>query len=168
MLKLKYSILKSKITEANLTIPKCPQCLNQRVYGLKKPNNIQNITTLSLEVDIFFLFLLLEDPYSWRQTCIFSLVPSELSIQQKLCISHPLICIAVIVSQPFCRSRWNMQVWWNRVQWGGKMIGIVMRITGVFFPYVFVCVCGAHAGRRLTQTHSVLFSELLCHLRVQS
>ncbi len=53
MLKLKYSILKSKITEANLTIPKCPQCLNQRVYGLKKPNNIQNITTLPLEVDFF-------------------------------------------------------------------------------------------------------------------
>lgn len=50
------------------------------------------------------------------------------------------------------------------------MTGIVMRITGVFFSYahVFVCACGAHAGRRLTQTHSVLFSEPLCHLRVQS
>lgn len=33
---------------------------------------------------------------------------------------------------------------------------------------VFVCMCGAHSGRRLTQTHSVLFSVPLCRLRVQS
>lgn len=102
---------------------------------------LYNIIPLKVEIIMFLFSILLEDPCAWGESCIFILVPSEQNIQQKLLISHPLISIAVVVSQPFCRSIWNMQVWWNRVQWGGKMTDIVMRITGVFRMRVCLCVC---------------------------